>query len=45
VEFSNWWFNLRPSHTEPLIELVVEAKTPELLEQKKKEVSALIKAK
>jgi len=42
IEFSNWWFNIRQSHTEPLIRLVVETNTPELLEQKKKELLKLI---
>ena len=37
-EFSNWWFNIRPSNTEPLVRLVIEANTPELLEEKKKEL-------
>ncbi len=45
IEFSNWWFNIRPSHTEPILTLVIEAKTPQLLEQKKKEIIDLIKAK
>ncbi|GAC1418399.1 MAG: hypothetical protein NVSMB57_13070 [Actinomycetota bacterium] len=26
VEFEEWWFNLRPSNTEPLIRLNVEAR-------------------
>lgn len=43
VEFSNWWFNIRPSHTEPLVRLVIEAKTLKLLEQKKKELLNEIK--
>ncbi len=43
IEFSNWWFNVRQSHTEPLIRLVIEANTPELLEQKKKELMKKIK--
>lgn len=38
VEFSNWWFNIRPSHTEQILTLVIEAKTPQLLEQRKKEI-------
>ena len=32
VEFDDWWFNVRPSNTEPLLRLNVEAKTEELLE-------------
>ena len=27
VEFGDWWFNLRPSNTEPLLRLNVEART------------------
>jgi phosphomannomutase len=29
VDFGQEWFNLRPSNTEPLLRLNVEAKTPE----------------
>jgi len=42
VEYDDWWFNVRASQTEPLLRLTIEAKTDELLEQKKKELSALI---
>lgn len=45
IEFSNWWFNLRPSHTEPILTLVIEAKTPKLLEQKNKEIIGLLNSK
>lgn len=34
VDFPDWWFNIRPSHTEPLLRLVVEAETKELMRQK-----------
>jgi phosphomannomutase len=34
VEFDDWWCNIRPSNTEPLLRLNVEARTPELLEEK-----------
>lgn len=43
VDFKNWWFNIRSSHTEPVLRLVVEAKTKKLMEEKKKELIALIK--
>jgi phosphomannomutase len=43
VEFDDWWCNVRPSNTEPLLRLNVEAKTPELLEEKTAEVLALIR--
>ncbi len=29
VQFPDWWFNVRPSNTEPLLRLVVEARTPQ----------------
>jgi phosphomannomutase len=29
VEFEDWWFNLRPSNTEPLLRLNLEARTPD----------------
>ena len=43
VEFDNWWFNVRPSNTEPLLRLNVEADSPELLQQKTRELLALIR--
>jgi phosphomannomutase len=30
VDHGDWWYNVRPSNTEPLLRLNVEAKTPEL---------------
>ncbi len=44
VEYPDWWFNLRPSNTEPLIRLNLEADTKELMEQKKSEVLNLIRS-
>ena len=43
VQFEDWWFNVRPSNTEPLLRLNVEARTPGLLEEKTAEVLALIR--
>ncbi|MEK7587858.1 MAG: phosphomannomutase/phosphoglucomutase, partial [Patescibacteria group bacterium] len=34
VWYADWWFNVRASHTEPLLRLNVEANTKELLEEK-----------
>ena len=34
VWYDDWWFNIRASHTEPLIRLNVEANTKKLLEEK-----------
>ncbi len=42
VEYENWWFNLRPSNTEPVVRLVVEAKDKEIFEKKKKEILLLL---
>jgi len=43
VDFSDWWFNVRPSNTEPLLRLNVEARNRELLQQKFNEVLAFIR--
>jgi phosphomannomutase len=42
VEFDDWWFNVRPSNTEPLLRLNVEARTEALLRDKTEEVLGLI---
>ena len=34
VEYKDWWFNCRKSNTEPLLRLIVEARTPEVLGDK-----------
>jgi phosphomannomutase len=36
VQYEDWWFNVRPSNTEPLLRMVLEARTPELMEAKRK---------
>lgn len=43
VEYPDWWFNVRPSNTEPLLRLNLEATTKELMEEKKAELLALIR--
>ena len=43
VEFDDWWFNVRPSNTEPLLRLNVEARTEARLDEKSAEVLALIR--
>lgn len=43
VEFEEWWFNLRPSNTEDLLRLNLEAETKELMEEKVREVEEIIK--
>jgi phosphomannomutase len=42
IGYKDWWFNCRPSNTEPLLRLNVEAKTPELLQAKLAELEAAI---
>jgi phosphomannomutase len=42
VEYPDWWFNVRPSNTEPLLRLVLEARTPELLERGKVRLLAIL---
>jgi len=44
IAYDNWWFNVRPSNTEPLLRLNLEAKSRELMEEKKKEISGIIKS-
>jgi phosphomannomutase len=44
VQYDDWWFNLRPSNTEPLLRLNVEADSRELMERKRDEVLAVIRA-
>jgi phosphomannomutase len=44
IEYPDWHFNVRPSNTEPLLRLNLEAKTPELMSAKRDEVLALIRA-
>ena len=43
VEFPDWWANVRASNTEPLLRLNVEARTPELLDQRTSELLELIR--
>jgi len=44
VEYPDWHFNVRPSNTEPLLRLNLEATTPELMATKRDEVVALIRS-
>ena len=43
VEYEDWWFNCRPSNTEPLLRLNLEARTERLMIEKRAEVLALIR--
>lgn len=42
VDVGDWWFNLRPSNTEPLLRLNLEARTPADVERHVAEVLALV---
>jgi phosphomannomutase len=44
VEHADWWYNVRPSNTEPLLRLNVEARTPEACAAHVAEVRQLIAA-
>ena len=44
VEYADWHFNVRPSNTEPLLRLNLEATTPEMMAARRDEVIALIRA-
>lgn len=43
IRGENWWCNIRPSNTEPLVRLNVEAKTKELCDEKTRELLAVIR--
>ena len=42
IEYSDWWFNVRKSNTEPYLRIVAEAKDPEVLKEKMEEISSII---
>jgi phosphomannomutase len=43
IDYGDWWFNVRPSNTEPLLRLNVEANSKDLMEQKRDELLAFIR--
>ncbi len=42
VEFKDWWFNIRPSNTEPYLRFLAEATTQELLNSKISKLKELL---
>ena len=42
VEFPDWWFNIRPSNTEPYLRFLCEATSQELLEEKVAKVREIV---
>ena len=44
VDFSDWWFSLRKSNTEPLVRLRIEAESKEKLDEMQEKLVSMIKA-
>ncbi len=42
IELDDWWFNVRPSNTEPLLRLNLEARTPDQVRQRVKDMEAML---
>ncbi len=42
IQFKDWWFNVRPSNTEPLLRLNVETKNPDLLDSRLEELKGFL---
>jgi phosphomannomutase len=45
IEYDEWWFNVRPSNTEPLLRLNLEANTPHLMQEKLDLITQMIECK
>ncbi len=43
IEFQDWWFNIRPSNTEPYLRFIAEARSAEKLDEVVTDVKRLIK--
>ncbi len=44
VDFGDWWFNLRPSNTEPLLRLNIEAGDRATMERERDEILELVRS-
>ena len=44
VDYPDYWFSIRASNTEPVIRLIVEASSQEVMEAKRDELLALIRS-
>jgi phosphomannomutase len=42
IEYPSWWFNVRPSNTEPYLRLVVEARSGEELRRRLDEINGVL---
>ncbi len=43
LEFPDWWFNIRPSNTEPYLRFLAEAKDDDLLKEKVNQIQTILK--
>ncbi len=43
VGYKDWWFNVRPSNTEPLLRVTIEADNREIYKEKKEQLISFIK--
>ncbi|MDI6739308.1 MAG: hypothetical protein QME74_02975 [Candidatus Edwardsbacteria bacterium] len=43
ISYKDWWANIRPSNTEPLLRLNIEAVGGQLLEEKRPELLSIIR--
>ncbi|MDP3452591.1 MAG: hypothetical protein Q8R90_06510, partial [Bacteroidales bacterium] len=44
VEFSDWWFNIRPSNTEPYLRFIAEASSKQMLDDRVSKVNELLES-
>ena len=44
MEFKDWWFNIRPSNTEPYLRFICEARNEELLKEKIAQTQELLES-
>ena len=42
IEYRDWWFNVRPSNTEPYLRLIIEARTQDLLAERRAEIEKIL---
>jgi phosphomannomutase len=42
IEFNDWWFNVRPSNTEPYLRFLAEAENEEILQDKLEVVKSIV---
>jgi len=43
MEFADWWFNIRPSNTEPYLRFLAEARDEDLLKDKLVQIRTILK--